>query len=140
VAGTANNLAGQPPSAFYSSGNVASTASVEKFNAPATGQFPVTLGPFTVSADCTSSGSTRTVVVNVKSSEANSILGLTQQATPNTNVVLDNSNSGTTYSFTSGAHWGLQAPSGAAVEVSYDDGIFGFSGFDCYFSAIMFRS
>jgi hypothetical protein len=140
VAGNASNLGGQPPSAFYSSGNVASTASVEKFNASVTGQFPVTLGPFTVSVDCTASGANRTVTVNAKSSEANSILDGTKQPTANTNVLIDSNGPGTSFAHTTGGRIGLLAPSGAAVQVSYDDGIFGFSGFDCYFSAVMFKT
>ncbi len=72
-----------------------------------------TLGPFTVSMNCTKAGSNTTVTINAQSSEANSVAFGALLATPNTPVDTGLDPNGTSFSENSNNSFDLEAPSGA---------------------------
>jgi hypothetical protein len=85
-ANSANTLNGQSASSFLSSSSRIGTPGIVKASGSTTGNTVTlfTVGPFTVTMRCVTSGTTSTLTVFGSSSEANSFINGTLVATPNT--------------------------------------------------------
>jgi hypothetical protein len=134
TAGNANNLGGQPPSSYLTTANRIGTNGVVKEAGAVSPGNNVTLfsvGPFTVTMNCTKSGSTTSNTINASSSEANSIVFGTMMPTANTPTDVGPDTSSTTFGINDNAAVDLEAPSGAGFQLDAADGVNSL-GTDCW--------
>jgi hypothetical protein len=135
TAGNANNLGGQPPSSYLTTASRIGTNGVVKEAAavsPGNNVTLFTVGPFTVTMNCTKSAGTTFNKINVSSSEANSVAFGTVLGTANTPTDVGPDVSGTTFfNINDNNAVDLEAPSGAGFELSAADGVNSL-GTDCW--------
>ena len=134
TARNANNLGGQPPSSYLTTANRIGTNGVVKEAGAVSPGNNVTLfsvGPFTVTMNCTKSGGTTSNTINASSSEANSIVFGTMMPTANTPTDVGPDTSSTTFSINDNAAVDLEAPSGAGFQLDAADGVNSL-GTDCW--------
>jgi hypothetical protein len=130
----ANNLGGQPPSKYLTTGNQIGTNGVVKA-AGTSGGNKVTLftfGPFTITMTCTKTGSGTSLVVDASSTEPNSVLddNLVPTANMSTNVG-PNAGPATSFNENDNVNDDFEAPSGAQGIVTGAVGVNSL-GTDCW--------
>ena len=135
TANNANNLGGQPPSSYLTaaSNRIGTNGVVKEAGAVSPGNNVTlfTVGPFTVSMNCTKSGSTTSLTINASSSEANSVLFGVLVPAANTPTDIGPDKSGTAFATNNNNAVDFEAPSGAGLEFSATDGIDSL-GTDCW--------
>lgn len=130
----AANLDGQPASSFLTTGSRIGTNGIVKESASSSGNTTTlyTVGPFTVTMTCTSSGSGTALTVNATSSEANSWLSNHYVTTANTSTDVGPDITATPNPFDSqDVNDDFEAPSGAQAILVGADGVNSL-GSDCW--------
>jgi hypothetical protein len=132
TATTALNLQGLTPASFVPASKFVSTGSARKLSKGQTNVTVAKSGPFTITADCADQAPGAQLTLTATSTEANSAMNSTEGTTTTIDTV-----AGTTFNQNTNTNADLAAPSGASLDLVFQDGVNGI-GTDCWVAGFGF--